>query len=465
MSDITLSTEGYFLKRTEIIPPEHVQAAFNKSQKEAVKKAEIPGFRKGKAPLSIVLKHYNAEIQKNTEKNLFEPIYKQFYDEVGHRQIEHLQPASQLTTDPNTGNYVVSIEMAVYPEVEELKWQGLALDYQELSQERIAEETQWLEDLILLDNSVLLPVNDRTHIEANDDIVCRLDINTRSSEDEMTSFQDNYPILIAPVEPTAFVRLLEAAQGKRVKVANETIATLAQLVQDGWPIAELWAQCLGKEKGQSVSIDGHYPSTGSLEEIRGKDVTFSLEIQEIKQRKQPEVDDEFIKSLGIDSIDVFRKTLNWQAELRLGIEDWQNKEYAVVRALAAANPNLEVADSMMEEYKNLALSGYTTGCLALRLCPTEDTYAEWAETIRGSLLLRQLRHCALDLLLQEDQPFITHDAFLNFRFSEENKTYPSDFIYLTKQPYENMNEYRRSIELLHRAINLVIKYAQPKTNP
>ncbi|HPH61758.1 MAG TPA: trigger factor family protein, partial [Candidatus Syntrophosphaera sp.] len=80
------------------VETERVDAAYQKYLRKAAKSLEVPGFRKGKAPLSMVIRLHGDRI-----KDYFE---KDFVDEAfGEAAREH------------------EIRFLLYPEVKEIEWQ------------------------------------------------------------------------------------------------------------------------------------------------------------------------------------------------------------------------------------------------------------------------------------------------------------------------------------------------------
>ena len=98
------------------VSPEEVQNAFHKSYQKAQKKATVPGYRKGKAPLNQVRHLYQGEVTKNTAMNLVEEFYPKALEQA---EIQALpEPAIDLKSslEENKG-FTFSAIFEIFPVV------------------------------------------------------------------------------------------------------------------------------------------------------------------------------------------------------------------------------------------------------------------------------------------------------------------------------------------------------------
>lgn len=72
---------------------------------------------------------------------------------------------------------------------------------------------------------------------------------------------------------------------------------------------EMEAAILGKKAGEETTADVAFPEDYRSEEIAGKTATFEIKINEIKRRVLPELDDEFAKRVGHDTVDEMRDAI------------------------------------------------------------------------------------------------------------------------------------------------------------
>jgi len=113
---------------------------------------------------------------------------------------------------------------------------------------------------------------------------------------------------------------------------------------------------IGAEVGQTVEMDLTFPENYQGKDVAGKDAHFSVTVNKIEEPELPEIDDEFIKTFGVESggIDAFRAELknNMQRELDKNIKS--KVKGSVMDALLAAN-EFEIPNSMIDaESKRVA---------------------------------------------------------------------------------------------------------------
>ena len=65
-------------------------------------------------------------------------------------------------------------------------------------------------------------------------------------------------------------------------------------------------QLLGLEVGATKTFTLHYPADYAITELANSDVSYSVTIKGLKRRVLPELDDEFAKDLGVDSLDALK---------------------------------------------------------------------------------------------------------------------------------------------------------------
>ena len=76
----------------------------------------------------------------------------------------------------------------------------------------------------------------------------------------------------------------------------------------------------GVKVGDRKTVDVNYPDDFSQEEMRGKKISFLVEVKKIGRRRLPELNEEFAKMLGVDSVEVLRQ------KVREGLEQARDKE-------------------------------------------------------------------------------------------------------------------------------------------
>ena len=95
---------------------EQVKTAFDDSYRKKQKTVEIPGFRKGKAPLSYIRSHYPQEVKKDAALHLINKFYKTALEQSGLRPAG--EPKIELISDISEDQeFGFSAIVEVHPEV------------------------------------------------------------------------------------------------------------------------------------------------------------------------------------------------------------------------------------------------------------------------------------------------------------------------------------------------------------
>jgi trigger factor len=106
-------------------------------------------------------------------------------------------------------------------------------------------------------------------------------------------------------------------------------------------------QLLGLETGARKEFTLHYPGDYPIAELANSDVSYKVAVKGLKRRVLPELDDEFAKDLGVDSLDALtaRVREDLEHEARHAAEREDRAE--LMKQLAARVP-FEVPASMVE---------------------------------------------------------------------------------------------------------------------
>ncbi|MBE0415309.1 MAG: trigger factor [Dehalococcoidia bacterium] len=264
--------------------PEEVERSLEEAYRRLVKRADVPGFRRGKAPRAMLERYIGREaLLQEALDHLVPQLLRQAIEEQGIDAIAH--PEIEITqSDPVT----FKATLPVRPTVE-------LGNYQEIS---IAPE----------------PV-EVTEEEMNRVI-------------EQLQYQH---ALWEPVErPIKFGDLVtidvEGSIGEESHLDREGIP-FHVLQGLPWPVPGFAEKLEGLEKGQEKEFTISFPADYETSELAGKECLFKVLISEIKEKKLPELNDEFAKSLGegFESMDSLRERVT--SNLRLMAEEEARRRY------------------------------------------------------------------------------------------------------------------------------------------
>lgn len=245
------------------IEGEKWENALDKAFKKANAKAKIDGFRPGKAPKDVYLKHYGIEsLFMEASNYCVEDAYSQMLEEN-----KDLEIAAQPVLDIKSINekyieYVFTI--TTKPEVKLGKYKGL-----DVKKETIKVTKKEISDAI--DHM-------REHYKEN--IVKEGAVEKGNiAIIDFEGFKDG----------VAF----EGGKGENysLEIGSNTF------------IPGFEDQIIGMKAGDEKDINVTFPEDYHAEDLKGKPVVFKVIVNEVKEVKIPEIDKEFFEDLGMEGID------------------------------------------------------------------------------------------------------------------------------------------------------------------
>ncbi|WP_456417616.1 trigger factor [Thiolapillus sp.] len=303
------SGEGLVKRLLVNLPADKVNELVDAKLKEAARTVKMDGFRPGKVPLRVVRQRYGAQVRQDAYGEL---IQSSFYEAATQENLQPVgEPSIELREEEADGGLAYTATFEVMPEVE-------VADLSALEIKRPVTEVQDAD----VDNMIEKLRQQRTEwIEVeraakNDD---RLTL-------DFTGIMDG-----------------EAFEGG-------TASDISLVLGSGTMIPGFEAGLVGAKAGDKPVLELKFPDDYRVENLAGKDVTFNVEVKAVAEPKLPEVDEEFVKSLGVEdgTEESLRKEIreNMDREVRQKIKG-RTKE-RVMDALLAAN-DISVPSAMISQ--------------------------------------------------------------------------------------------------------------------
>ena len=238
-----------------------------KGARKIAKDTRIPGFRPGKAPYSVIVNHIGeAAILEEAIDLMLNDVYPKVLEQ---ENIEPYAPGN-LEEVPSQEPPIFEFLIPLYPETE-------------------------LGDVDSLKKAYEPPV-----------------ITDEEVEDSITQMRRNYANII-PVEGAAQVGQLvymtieavdenpkDPEEVVLVKSAPQQtlIPTPEEEKESEWPFKGFARELIGKQAEDQFSIPHTYPDDERHGSFAGKDVRFDINIQSVKELELPEIDQEFLSTIG-----------------------------------------------------------------------------------------------------------------------------------------------------------------------
>ncbi|MEE1172746.1 MAG: trigger factor [Ruminococcus sp.] len=264
--------------------------------KKQVKRINIQGFRKGKAPRRIIEKMYGSEV---FYEDAMQDCYPEaLYDASKEANIKIVKVESLEALEAGKEGFTFKAEVIVEPEIEIDNYKGIEVEKlsTEVTDELVDEEIEKVRDR----NSRIVTVDDRP-AQDGDTVVIDFD-GYVDGEQFDGGMAENYNLVLG---------------------SNSFIPGFEE-------------QIVGHSTDEEFSIFVTFPESYQVEELAGKEAEFKIKLHEIKTKELPEVDDEFVKDVSEkETLDEYKEELKETIAERLKDD-------------AEKDVNDKIADSLIE---------------------------------------------------------------------------------------------------------------------
>lgn len=300
------NTEAKF--KMEFTAEEFENAVVNVYKKEK-DKFQIDGFRKGKAPRSIIERHYGEGIFfEDAINNLFTLNYPLALDELDLDVIDY--PRTEFGEIRKGEGFETTVTVAVYPELEIKDYKGVEIE------------------------TVSAEVTDE---DVENEIADMAKRNSRMVEVDRPA-QDGDMVLI-DYEGWVGDEQFEGGTAERqpLKLGSGTF------------IPGFEEQLIGAVKDEQRDVTVTFPEDYHAEELAGKEAVFKCKVHEIKEQELPQIDDDFVKDISeFDTLDELREDTRQKLEKSKAESAENRMKNAVIEAVFNAN-DIDVPAPLVEQ--------------------------------------------------------------------------------------------------------------------
>ena len=239
------------------VPVEEVEAETGRAVANVQQRAKLPGFRPGKAPVSIIRQHFASDIRRQVLESLIpKHLNNRFEAEnlrvVGQPDITevHLEPGEPLR---------FKAEFEVSPQIELQDYKSLTVKYH---------------DPDVTDEDVDKRIEELRHSKAE-----------FVNEDPRPLHDGDFAVLA--------LESVSAIEGPPVRNEEMTLE-----VGGGDTLEDFSEQLRGMTPGEEKTFDVHYPEDYGQAKLAGKTVQFRAQVKGVRRKELPEINDEFAQDLG-----------------------------------------------------------------------------------------------------------------------------------------------------------------------
>ncbi len=350
------------------IPGDALKDAYNAVSKKYSNNANVPGFRKGFAPLDVVRVRYKEEIRSDVLQRVLPEKVTEAIRDLKQQPLSepqlHLEDAENVKVN-GSEPIKLHVHFEVMPEIPMPKYEGM-----ELTRRVRKVEDGEVEDLIanrLQEQAALIPVEGRAS-ELGDTVIADL-------EGKFDDDPDGEPITAADLE---------------VKLGDEVIEKA------------FTENLVGVKEDDEKEFTVTYPEEFSSPALAGKTVHYKAKIKSVGQMETPELNDEWAKSLdeGYESLADLRSKLKADMELNAEADADARLRNTAIQKLIEENP-FEVPYVLIESQARNLLNNFAMDLQSrgVDLNKVEPSFVEMAynqmqtqaeRDVRGAMLLEKI---------------------------------------------------------------------------
>jgi trigger factor len=261
--EVSLETGQRLERRLQVrVPAQRIEREVQDRLRSVSRTANIKGYRPGKVPETVIRRRFGDQVRREVLQDVVESTYNEALNRQQLRPVGDPQIDAAPDAGVEGGDLVYTASFEVFPE---FTVQGL--DTLSVSQPEPAFDDA---DLDFITENLR---RQRAHWHA-------ADRGARTGDRVTVDFQGR--MNGAP---------MEGGIGEKVAI----------VLGEGRMIADFETQLVGVKSGEKLEINVRFPPDYPNVTLAGQPAEFSIQVGEVAEEHLPQVDEEFIRSLGVES--------------------------------------------------------------------------------------------------------------------------------------------------------------------
>ena len=301
-------SEGLSREFKVALPANEIEEKISHRLKELAQTAQMPGFRPGKVPVSVLRKKYGPSVLGEVLERAVNDSSQQALAEKGLRPA--MQPQIEITSFEDGGDLEYTIGVELLPEIK-------PVDFSKIKLER------------------LIPKTDDAAMEKTlADIAAAQGDSAAIKDDRETKTGD-----VLVIDFLGQVSGEEFAGGK----AEGYELTLGS----GTFIPGFEEQLIGVKVGDKIEVKVKFPDSYGAAELSGKDAVFDVTVNELKETVPSAIDDELAKKVGMENLEALKKSIREEQESKFNEMSRMILKRALLDELSAAH-DFEIPEKLLD---------------------------------------------------------------------------------------------------------------------
>lgn len=281
---------------------EETRPIYREVEENFVRQAQVPGFRRGKAPLEIIRRHHGAKIDADARDILIGQFYRQTLEKE-KLEVANVIDIADIVFAPDAGlRFTAKVE--VHPEFKLPKYKSISL----------ADETA--------------PIEEET-VEQRIQELLRLSAEYEEAPEHQIAGGDLATITYR-AEPPAGYSPADQQEDKDQLLSAENM-----MVQAGETtrVPGLGEKIIGMKSGGETEMEVSFPDDFPEAGLAGKKVAYQVTINSVRRRIVPEMNEEWCKRFGFADAKELREAVRRNLEKESANAELSRRRDEIVAAL------------------------------------------------------------------------------------------------------------------------------------
>ncbi len=380
------------------------------------KMAKIPGFRPGKAPLSIVRQKHAKDIAGELKQRVMAKAYQ---DGSKEAKVELVNVIDVQESEIVAGQDItVTFTIDVRPEFTVENFKGLEL--QGLSEAIEDKDIDEAIDGIRKEKAEFSPVE------------------REAAEGDYVKFSHEGSIDGVPISEIVADKPVYAKMPQ----------TWEEIGSDQGLIPGLGDQLQGLKTGDKSDLEVEFPADFTVEELQGKKAVYSVEILEVRERKLPEMDDAFFEAQQVKTLDELKERVKGWIEGQKKQERKADLRRQVSEKLTAS-VDFSLPESLVEaetenSMRQVVMENMQRGVAQDQLeANKEDIHAQSRQTAESRVKLQLI----LSQIAEKESVEVSDQDMSQFVFSQayQSGQKPDQFVKELKKDQNRLRMAQQSV--------------------
>lgn len=253
-------------KLTVTVAKKDVAESYNETLGKYTKQVQIPGFRRGHVPASVLERKYGDQIKMEAASDLIDKSLNEIFSddkETENRPLPYAQPKMEKMPEfDTTKDFTYTVTYDVFPKVEIKDFNGIAIKEPQVSigDAELEEELKGIQER----NAIVKDKDDDGTVEKDNIVTINIVEKDDDGKDIASTKRDGFTFTIGTAEDV-------------------------YKIDDG---------ILGMKKNETKEITKKFPKTEADKELAGKTKKYSVTVTQIKIRNLPALDDDLAQDVN-----------------------------------------------------------------------------------------------------------------------------------------------------------------------